>query len=283
MNQNCLIELRRGSQARPGLFFLSDFTGDLSALYPLIAALDEDFACFGLQPRLRGDDDPALWSRQWVQRYGEAVLDQQAKGPYLFLGYSLGGALALEVANWLLERGDGPVAVALIDSRPTGSRHERVVAHDLPLLRLLRETTETTGSALGPVLALLGNLERAERRGEVPRGLNVLAMLQQLAAGEGISAREYSFPVLLLRAETPLPSDVPADDEAFGWTEFCRGAFEVRLAPGDHTTMLSHPHVRVVADRLEDWLRQLETQGRAIQRPGNVEAFVRGPEFTAEG
>src|SRR5262249_38009445 len=120
--QTCLVEIRRGRGLKPEeLFFLPDFTGDLSGLYQLVAAVGPDYSCFGLQPCLGAEDDPALWPEAWAYRYLAAVREQRPNGPYLFVGHSVGGTLGLELARLLLETGYGPVAVALLDSRPKGS------------------------------------------------------------------------------------------------------------------------------------------------------------------
>jgi amino acid adenylation domain-containing protein len=256
--QSCLVEMRRGHHPeRGGLFFLPDFTGDLSGLSHLIAALDPDYTCFGLQPILATDEDPAEWSRKWLAHYETAVRGRQPKGPYVFVGHSLGGAFALELARSFHEGGHGAVAVAMLDSRPCGSVHEVAVVQDLSLLGIVQELREPTASGLEFLLGLLAQLDRAGRNGKVPSGLSLVPVLQQLAVGEQVRAHEYPLPVLLLRGEEPLPSEVPDADEAFGWREYCRESFDVRLVPGNHFTMVSHLHARVVADRIEDWLQAL--------------------------
>ena len=270
-----LVEIRGGSQRRPILYFLPDFTGDLAGIYPLVGAVNPDFPCYGLRPRIRPEDDPALWPREWADRYAASILERHPGGPYFFVGHSLGGAFALELAQRLLESGYGPVAVTLLDSRPTGSRHERAVVRNLPLLRLLQTSDASSGSGLQSLMLLLASIERAVQRGDLPPGLDSLAVLQQLSAAECLVGREYGFPVLLLRAETGLPSDVTNDEDDFGWNAHCRGAFDVRLVPGDHSTMLTPPNVSVVADRLEDWLDRIENHRPSSDQPGTEgEGFV---------
>jgi amino acid adenylation domain-containing protein len=280
--QSYLNLIRAGKRGRPSLFFLSDFTGDLAGIYPLVGALDAGYSCFGIRPCARPGDDPVRWPEEWLEHYTRSVLEHEPDGPYFFVGYSLGGAFALELAASLTARGGGPLGVALLDSRPTGSVHERVVVRDLPLLRLLQESIDQRSSGLRVLLDVHGNLERAKHRGDLPTGIDLLAMLQQLSAAEKLRPGQYPFPVLLLRAESELPSEVDDEDQAFGWSAHCRGSFDVRLVPGDHSTMLTPPHVRVLTERLEDWLNDVahgriatvaahvseDAHSEASQRPG---------------
>jgi thioesterase domain-containing protein len=255
-SQDCVVELRKARDPRSsGLFFLPDFTGTLSGLHPLVAALEGDYSCFGLQPTLLGEVDPVQWSRRWVTQYEAAVRARQQSGPYLLVGHSMGGPFALELAKALADGGREHVAVALLDSRPHDSSYEAAAIHELAALDFISELRGSMTSGLDSLLSVLGKLERAARMGKIPAGMTLLPMLQQLAAWERLPAHDYSFPVLLLRGETPLPADSLDEDEAFGWTRYCHGEFKVQLVPGDHFTMVSPPHVRTVVDRLEDWLQ----------------------------
>lgn len=253
--RSCLAELRRGGSQRPGgLFFLPDFTGNLSALNPLMAALGPDFTCCGLQSFLTEEPDSSWWSQQWLDHYAAAVRSRQRNGPYVFVGHSMGGVLALELAHAFHLAGEARVGVVLLDSRPHGSLSESAAVQELSLLDVFKGMRAQPVFNLDLMLHLLLRLEHAARSGKIPAGLSLIPMLQQLAALGQVPVREYAFPVLLLRAETALPSDGPDDDETFGWRGLCRGAFDVRLVPGDHFSMVRDPHARVVADRLQDWL-----------------------------
>ncbi|AJQ95249.1 non-ribosomal peptide synthetase/type I polyketide synthase [Gynuella sunshinyii] len=57
-----------------------------------------------------------LTGEQKVERYTDLIKQQQPEGPYVLLGYSLGGNLAFEVAKELERRGDEVSHVVIIDS-----------------------------------------------------------------------------------------------------------------------------------------------------------------------
>jgi thioesterase domain-containing protein len=62
-------------------------------------------------------------------------------------------------------------------------------------------------------------------------------------------------PLTLFRAETqPLKLSYLAADFRLGWGELAEGGVEVRVVPGDHSTVLTEPLVRHLAKALSDEL-----------------------------
>ena len=49
-------------------------------------------------------------------------------------------------------------------------------------------------------------------------------------------------------------------DPAFGWGEFARGGVAVRIVPGAHESILDEPYVRVLANELDQCLRECHSR-----------------------
>ncbi|HEX2242874.1 MAG TPA: hypothetical protein VHK27_06405, partial [Gammaproteobacteria bacterium] len=48
---------------------------------------------------------------------------------------------------------------------------------------------------------------------------------------------------------------------AWGWDQFSEGPVEVHVVPGDHLTMMTEPHVQVLAERLKACLNPTLSTG----------------------
>lgn len=59
-----------------------------------------------------------------LDRYIDAIVDIQAEGPYIFLGYSLGGNLAFEVAKAMESRGHHVSDLIMVDAMRKMSKDE---------------------------------------------------------------------------------------------------------------------------------------------------------------
>ncbi|MBA3570626.1 MAG: hypothetical protein H0W34_01355 [Pyrinomonadaceae bacterium] len=70
--------------------------------------------------------------------------------------------------------------------------------------------------------------------------------------------------ITLFRSSEVNPEDVIGDDQiseilrdaAWGWGQFSEEPVEVHVVPGDHITMMTEPHVQVLAERLKACLNQ---------------------------
>ena len=67
--------------------------------------------------------------------------------------------------------------------------------------------------------------------------------------------------VTLLEAESQRLGRAPG--ARFGWDQFCDGEVEIRTVPGDHSSMLTAPHVEDLARVIAECLRGVDSQGQS--------------------
>ncbi|MDN4544791.1 amino acid adenylation domain-containing protein [Pseudomonas sp. C32] len=102
---------------QPALFCLHAGFGTVFDYEPLARRLEGERTVYGVQCRM-------LLDRQWQDTslaqmagdYVDAIRGKQPQGPYHLLGWSLGGALALMVADLLEQQGQRAAFVGLVDS-----------------------------------------------------------------------------------------------------------------------------------------------------------------------
>jgi thioesterase domain-containing protein len=107
----------RQSGNEPPLFFIHP-AGGLASVYKIIAdALPSEIPVYGLQSDLI-NEQPLSGSSipEMAVIYVDAIMQVQPKGPYRLLGWSLGGAIAQEMAALIEAQGEHLSSLILIDS-----------------------------------------------------------------------------------------------------------------------------------------------------------------------
>ncbi|AXO88719.1 non-ribosomal peptide synthetase [Pseudomonas parafulva] len=174
-----VVALNACTLDRPALFCLPPGGGAAYAYYPLARRLAAQRPVYGVVNKSYAV--PGWVDRSWedmVSYYVEQIRATQAQGPYHVLGWSLGGALALEVAHRLEQMGQQVGFVGLVDSllpadvsglqdSETDVAEPVVQAADESLLRALLAFAPGVGEArilalIAQAQALPDNVDRAE-------------------------------------------------------------------------------------------------------------------------
>ena len=97
----CLIPIQAGG-TRPPLFCVHDLSGNVLVYRRLAGHLGPDQPVYGFQyPDQHQQPLPVLSIEQLAARYVDELLAARPEGPYLLAGYSVGGAIAYEMARRL--------------------------------------------------------------------------------------------------------------------------------------------------------------------------------------
>ncbi len=235
------------------------------------------FFCFGAGPAFRelarglGWDQPffgvSLDQRdlQWltlettlqeiVRRTLESVRAFQPAGPYCLGGHSIYGLFAYEAACQLQADGQEIASIFLLDTfLPADARNRysvwmRIGAH----LSALRErAAERDIGAISRHMARLFPIGWSFARRAVqknsPDGQNHAAGTVDhfLAAAErSYLPQPYRGRITLMEAEGQRLGGTAG--VRFGWKDLCNGALEIRTVPGDHSSIVTPPHVEHLA------------------------------------
>lgn len=110
-----IFTLNAGTAAKPPLFCLHQPSGEVHHYQPLVDALGGDQPVYGITlPAGRNSDNSSL--DQLAVDYCRALRALQPAGPYYLCGWSLGGVLALAVANEIERTGEEVAFLAVVDS-----------------------------------------------------------------------------------------------------------------------------------------------------------------------
>ncbi|CAM3136751.1 non-ribosomal peptide synthetase [Pseudomonas floridensis] len=116
--KSAVIRMNTCHSTRTPLFCLPPGGGGTYSYYPLAGKLNDDRVVYGLVNKAYVV--PGWFDTSWaemVDYYLEQIRDTQPSGPYRLLGWSMGGALAIEVAHRLEQSGETVEFVGLVDTQ----------------------------------------------------------------------------------------------------------------------------------------------------------------------
>ena len=191
--------------------------------------------------------------------YLRAIRNVQPSGPYHLGGWSLGGVVALEIAQQFLDMGQEVGLLAFLDttipSGPDADSSGQEYGLDLSLEDLGKLGPDEQLPYLWQHVQKLGLVEK-DTPSEVVE--QILADLKrqfhvhvQLAIDHQV--RPYPGRITLFR---PLAAPVKVGTSPDrGWSKFA-AAVDVHFVPGLHHTMVKEPHVQILAQKLQTCLAQ---------------------------
>jgi thioesterase domain-containing protein len=233
---------------RPPLFFVHGDEYAMLSLRVFASILGREQPLIGLLPyRPNRRFDRQLGLQGMVPGLLSALREVQRDGPYHLCGHSLGGVVAYEMAGRLAAEGEEVAWLALADTQ-TPVRLRRFYADLMsPLNRVRRQVGR--GPALMTVKALEVGVRRLRGRTAVVSGPADLPE----AAFDHEGARAIYEACEVTGHELPVDLYATIDgvrmsrSEYLGWDAVHKGLLTRYEAPGDHMTMLSEPHVNVLA------------------------------------
>ena len=280
---SCRVRLQAGSPGRPPLFMVHQVGGHVFTFRTLGRELGDGQPLFGLRSRgLEAGEEPFPDIEAMAEHYLELLREEKPRGPVLLGGASMGGMVAWEMARRLVEAGEPPALLTLMDT-PCGDQMPPKEANAEPVSFVLAETVGTASKPITPreLVAAIG-LELPELRAlpfdeRWERALAALAALGSDARagldeadldeatlrqarrrarvlGANVDAlyayQPQPLPVRLLyfRAAERREGDPPRPE--LPWIELARGGCETIITAGNHETMHEEPAVETMAMEL---------------------------------
>ena len=184
----------------------------------------------------------------------------------------MGGLVAFEMAQQLRASGRNISLLALFD---TGANNSTAVADsrdDAALLVALLDKLDLSVDflrTLQPDEQLRYVYEKAKDSSVVPddMGLEECSALLRLYKTNTLAMlryhpQPYQGRIVLFR--TPKH---PSKDPTLGWAQFAAEGVEVCEIPGTHRTLMSEPHVQVLAERLRCFIDERRPSVRSLRQP----------------
>jgi thioesterase domain-containing protein len=281
-----LVRLNVGADPRQApLFVVGGLTGNVLNLRHLARICDPARDFYGIQARgLRGEAPPHRSLVEAAGHYLEQVRQVQARGPYYFGGFCIGGVVALEMARILRARGEQVALLAMLDAhlpevRGTLDLRDRTQIQ----LERLRE------GGFGYLKHWVGDKyvygkERIARRlgaskddpTDPTQYRSDLVAQAIMHARSVYEPRYYDGDIVLFRPPlapyhhlsggrmlNKMRGFIKADN---GWTGMVRSMqlFELSCPPGEHDGFVLEPYVRDLANKLRPFLSAPE---QAVAEP----------------
>jgi acetoacetyl-CoA synthetase len=261
-----LIVLRTGTDRLP-IFMTHGLGGTVSDLQDLATHINSENPIFGIQARgLDGLDEPHRSIEDMAVFALDAIKQVQRRGPYLLVGYSLGGLVMLEAAQRLSSNAEDVLLLAMLETYP----HRRF----LSLAQRARISGRLVRSHVSQAmrLPLRGAVSyiahRVKRKLLIsskgydgvsfppPPGTSLPPQMQQVRDSAYLAwtryrPHHYRGKIAFVRAE--VSSEFP-DDPAAVWGGLAE-ELQVETVPGDHSGILT-THFKSLASTLSRYLRE---------------------------
>ena len=256
-----LVPLKRGEEDSP-VFIAPGVGGSVMEFFRLVGDMQTRRAIYGLQALAAdGGDAPFERIEDMAQFYLEAIQERQPHGPYLLVGYSLGGLVALEIAQRLSAKGEQIGLLSLLDAYPYKSfleawqqvrrmvrltRHHASIVKRLPLRKRLSYVLDPAERTLHAPCKGSEELVRAPFLDSMrqARDSGRLALTRY-------QPRPYAGKIRFVKAGEK--SVFPVDPVA-AWRKWM-SALAVETVPGNHYAMLSE-HFDSLASALSRYLQE---------------------------
>ena len=272
-SQSALVPIQPHGRKRP-LFCVSGIGGSVLGLATLGRHLGDDQPVFGLRPA-PSDAHACASIEVSAARYVEEILTVAPHGPYRLAGYSSGGILAFEMARQLTAEGHQVALLAIFDQCPLEQAPATIAAGPRFVVEFLRnlpywffddflpsDRGEMFGRLQSKVRLAVNKRRRRFAPDEGTRAADIRDVLGMWQFPEGATAfleaeyhalthyvpKVYPGRITLFRARAGPLFRVYRSD--MGWSDLAAGGVDIRIVSGSHSTMLTDPHVRVIAEHL---------------------------------
>ncbi len=266
---NALVKIQPGGSKSPFFCAVARYS-DVSLFGNLAQHLGEDQPFYALQPpQSDADTSPAANIEALVAHYIEQIQSVQAQGPYTLGGFSIGGLIALEMAQQLQTSGHEVSLVALIDTpylvkNPLpywGYRSAQTVNQmGETLLQPLQETI--SNSTFGQRLQQARQTVRDTLQSRVPQIVERMEedyqVYQESMGDQGYEAvlnviQSYKPTTYSGKMALSLASKSPVrySGALWFWHSIVPNGLDVYTVPGSYIGILKEPGVATLANQLK--------------------------------
>jgi amino acid adenylation domain-containing protein len=258
------LVLLKPSEHKLPLFCVHPLGGNLFDYYTLSKKLDPQRPIYGLQPRgIDGKQQPNDRIEDMASYFIQVIQTVQQQGPYFILGYSFGGIVAFEIARQLTKQGEKVAFLGLVDIRCPIIPELATPFREWIDIQFDRMRKLTIREQFNYIYEKLFNPKSQAYRDEVVTALSNLDLftpeLVKVLDCNVRAAKEYQPQVFAGRA-TLFWSEYQdwyiKKHPTLGWGDLVADGLDIQRIPGNHTTLMQEPHVRVLAEKLKSSIEQ---------------------------
>ena len=247
-----LVELKAGTE-EPPVFITHGLGGSVMDFFQVVRHMQTWHPIHGMQAKgVDGVDEPFEHIEDMAQFYLDAIKEVQPHGPYLLIGYSLGGLVTLEMAQRLSQDGEKVALLAMLDAYPQISYLSAGQKLRLAMRQLMRRTSSLMQFPMHPE----GRPIVSSDRYRPPNGVALSPAMQRVRDRAYLALTRYRpqfyrGKIRFVKAE--ISSDFP-DDPGAVWGKLV-SEFEVDTVPGDHLGIIT-THFESLASVLSRYVRE---------------------------
>lgn len=259
------VTIKRGSQDPP-IFIVHGLCGR-TQFSKLVKYIRTTNSVYGIQAKgVDGAEQPFDRIEDMSKFYLEGLQNSYSDGPYILIGYSFGGLIALEMARCLLESGASAPLLILVDSYPH-PRFLTSIQRQKLFLRALKGHIDEMRRLSGPE-AFSYFLQRIKNRLRIPSILSksvLEAQREGIPAIELVKSKAYEalanyqprfYPGKINFVTTDKKSFFP--DPETVWAHLA-DKLEVDIIPGDHLSIVTS-EFEALAAVITRLIRKLDLQ-----------------------
>jgi thioesterase domain-containing protein len=236
-----LVLLKPGAE-NPPVFIAHGLGGSVMDFFQPVRHIATDHPIYGMQVRgIDGLDEPLERIEDMAEFYLDATKKLQPRGPYILVGYSLGGLVVLEMAQRLLAHGEKVALLAMLDAYP----HIRYLSMGQRVRLIARQGRRGLHS--------LGDLTGSAPY-QPPAEVSLTSAMQRVRDSAYLALTRYRprfYPGKIRFVRAEISSAFP-DNATAVWAPLAE-EFEVDTVPGDHLGMIA-THYESLASVLSRYL-----------------------------
>lgn len=272
-----VVQLQPGKSHAAPLFMIHPIGGGVDSYATLGRYLNSDWPLYGVRALgLDAEVDPCTNIPQMAACYLKKIISIQPQGPYYLGGWSMGGVVAYEMAQQLLQQGEVIGSLILIDS-PAPSQSGRPTPWEIDFDLFTRGLGLTLPSPLVPDPSIPGDdlnclqslLIAGHDQGALPRmlELDTLKQLYQVFSAHRMGLINYeaeicltSFPTLFFEAKVSHPKrgarfpNWGRSKTITAWQSLLPEEITHYVLPCDHFDLLKEPFIVQLASDLNQFL-----------------------------
>ncbi|MHC0067443.1 SDR family NAD(P)-dependent oxidoreductase [Nostoc sp. UIC 10890] len=268
----------------PPLFCVPGAGGNVLYFHHLAQYLGNNQPLYGLQAQgLDGETEPHKSVEEIASQHIKAIQTVQPVGPYFLAGHSFGSHVVFEMANQLQLIGKSVAYVGILDTHaPTSQANHQNDFSNWDNAKWIYRMAEVIEDIVGENLFLsyetLTSLTREQQLNYFKQKLEIVGFLPaqtDIKMVRGLlqvfqtqcqikyePEKTYKTPITLFCAREINPEQESSShifqEPTWGWNQFSDGEVEIHIVPGNHVSMLSEPHVKVLAQQMQISLEQAQ-------------------------
>ncbi|MCG7410809.1 non-ribosomal peptide synthase/polyketide synthase [Paenibacillus sp. ACRRX] len=251
------IMINMSTTTQQPFFCIHPAGGNIYCYNQLAKLLKGKCSFYGIQSPFLENEGVDLGLEEIVDFYLDEIKKVQPNGPYMLGGWSLGGAIAYDLACKLEQRGESVSLLVLMDTMlAKGNRYE--FSEEAAILEL----EELMSDQPSPIVDVFEErtiqnryqniLDQAKRSEMLPEDSEISSIeriidtyrynMQLLCSYEAV---KYNSKVVYFKAQE-------GEDLLHDWNEVLTGSMETYYVEGKHADMMNSPAVDRIAEKLAD-------------------------------